>query len=97
MVKIRLFVSTVIFFLVFYTESKSIDFKAILQLCVIVYLWTSRSPDNVIEWLNSCVWFLILFQALVSEFICICIHAHNFIVMLYVEASFLIQEKGSIF
>jgi len=44
MAKIRSFVSMLIHFLVFNTESKSID-----------YLWTIQSVDNVYVWLNSYV------------------------------------------
>lgn len=53
MAKIRLFVSMVIHFLVFNTESISIDFKGVWQLCAIIYLWAIQSIDNVFVWLNS--------------------------------------------
>ena len=53
MAKIRLFMSMVIHFLVFNTESTSIDFKGVWQFCAIIYLWTIQSIDNVYVWLNS--------------------------------------------
>ena len=53
MAKIRLFVSMAIHFLVFNTESTSIDFKGVWQLSAIIYLWTIQSTDNVYVWLNS--------------------------------------------
>ena len=53
MTKISLFVSMAIHFLVFNTESTSIDSKGIWQLCAIIYLWTIQSTDNVYVWLNS--------------------------------------------